>query len=147
VQEIDGGTQEADIDLALQQGIILPCGQDVLALDVHVGEALCVSDENTLNLLAEARSQTHSHEAILTSVRPADRVHCEHGLTDEDSRFVHEHATCIGQFDFSPIPHEQLDSQFGFQLLDLAAQWWLGDLQFARGPGEIQCLGYGNKVS
>jgi len=77
----------------------------------------------------------------------ADGVHGEKRLIDEDARFVEEDAAGIGEFDFAAVTNEEADAEFGFELLNLATERRLGDVQAARSLGKIEGFGDGDKVA
>ena len=84
-------------------------------------------------------------EALL--LRGACALHRAIGLLKNRFCFREEGFTTWRESDFAVIALKERDAEFLFELLDLAAESGLGDMESGRSPGEIEFTGHGSEVA
>lgn len=94
--QVDRRSQEAHVDLAFEQSFILPCGEDVFAMDVDVGESLRMPKQDLLDFLSQTGSESNSDQAVLSGMGSANRIYGEQALIDQDTSLVKEYSPGVG---------------------------------------------------
>ena len=77
----------------------------------------------------------------------AGALHRAVGLLENRFRFREEGLAARSESDFAMIAVKERDSEFIFELFDLAAERGLRDMEPGRSPGEIEFTGHGSEVA
>lgn len=118
----------------------------VPTFDVDGWRSVNVSRDHLVDKSSKARGNANSDGPTFALLCVACQVNCISGGNDQFLGLLQKDAPCIGEFDSSFVAHEELDSNFVFQLPDLAAQGWLRDMELARCSTEVQGIGDRDEV-
>ena len=121
VNGIDGRPQEAYVDILVSQPAVLQGREDLLVLDLDLGESFDMFDPDVVDVVGHGHGDADSHRAGLALVAAAYPFGDLGGLTNQGAALTPEQFAAVGQPHLFAVPQEQLDAEIGLQLLDFPA--------------------------
>ena len=118
---------------------------EVLARDGHVGKTFGVPDTDAIDGLPQPPHDAHAHGPHVAALdRPGRIVELRNGLAGR-ARLLEQDTAGRREVDALPASNEQRDAKLVFQLADVPAQGWLGDVEPLRCAGEAVLLRHGHE--
>jgi len=85
---------------------------------------------------------SYRQDAIGSLICHASHLHRSISMQKCTASLLDKNTPCISQFNSPTLStSEQMESMLCFEISDLPAERRLGDMQFVRGPSEVQLLG------
>ena len=136
IRRIDDRPHQSHVDLAIEEGFIVPARKHFSVLELDGGKLLGVLHEHAADFFPQAGRHADSHKTRLSGSRKLHTVRNVLGLGHQHSSFTQERSAGIGQFDVTAIADEQRHAELVFQLTNLATERRHGDVQLLSGPGK-----------
>ena len=144
-----GIAHQPQIQRALAQGDNQLAGVALHRLHMHIGIALAVEGEGIGEGFDKGHRGGHADAQLarLPQMQPLRPFGRQIDLLHYLSGIAEKLGAGGGQADTAVGSGQQAGAYLLFQVLDLLAQWRLGDIKPCRGASEVQLLGHGNKVT
>ena len=137
--------QDADVDRALPQRVVLPARHHVETLDRQLRLPLDQVHADAVDHLAETRRDADLHHAHRAVLHPCGELQEAARVGEQVARLLEQHRALAGEVHAGRGAHEQLDAELVFELADVTAERRLRDAKLARRLGEAARLGDGGE--
>jgi hypothetical protein len=144
---IDRGTQESHINLTLAEDVVLDGGKNIFAFDIDGGKSPAVFGHGPAHYSTQPRGNADPDRSGFSFLGVARGFCGVSGLHHQLSGLIKEDVPCSGQLHPALVAQKERNTQVSFQLLDLAAQRRLCDVQLLRGLTEVEVFRDGQKIA
>ena len=144
---VEGDAAEADVDAAFLEGGDLFEGGEFQEDELDAGPGGAVGADDAGEVAVEGGADEADAEDVAAALLQAAHggAHFFHAVQDLDGLFI-EDAALLGEDGGAGAAGDEGDAELLFELLDLAGQGGLGDVQAGGGAGEGALLGDGHEV-